>query len=169
MAAMLGYKDWSEQRSWRMQKKLGEGSFASVHAAVQADSGKQAAVKVLHKASEDNTPEVMRAEVDVMLEVARKLPRHAHLVQLLDVYEVGRGPPGSGLRGALVQAPAGPCRSAPGSRGSTSQASDAGHRFERACPHGPGPVTPPRPAQGRGDPRRPAAPAVRRMQRACTC
>ena len=42
---MLGYKDWREQSSWKLEARLGEGSFATVHEASHAATGAEAAVK----------------------------------------------------------------------------------------------------------------------------
>eukprot|EP00798_Chlamydomonas_sp_ICE-L_P028947 gene28947-32140_t len=73
--------------SWELQSELGTGNFSKVYLARHASSGRVAAVKVLNRHDVVNREDILKAEVEALSHVSKKLPNHPNLVSLIEVLE----------------------------------------------------------------------------------
>lgn len=111
---MLGYPTWPPEEAplWLLQKQVGKGAFSTVYSALDATSGKVAAVKVrtisqashfsvriveacgisstllqvIYKHSSDNSEEICKQEVAALQHVVTITL--SNVARLLGVYEV---------------------------------------------------------------------------------
>lgn len=79
--SVIGYSSLHD--FYKVTKTLGKGKFGLVKGAVHIKSGKEVAIKIIHKADmKGDDSELLRREIEIL-----KLCQHPHIIRLLDIFE----------------------------------------------------------------------------------